>query len=86
MRLRRFCSLLLLVALLASTLVSCGFASPLTKESVVLSEYPVSAQAENVTISTNLGDIRVMSLNLQNEMSKDEILKQNRYLAVSDQI
>lgn len=86
MRLRSVCSLLLLVALLASTLVSCGFASPLTKRSVVLSEYPVSAQAENVGISTNLGDIRVMSFNLQNTMSSDTTLKENRYLAVSDQI
>ncbi|MBE6628357.1 MAG: hypothetical protein E7629_05460 [Ruminococcaceae bacterium] len=86
MRQRRACSLLLLVAMLVSTLASCGFAAPLMKGSVALSEYPDDAQAENVGISTNLGDIRVMSLNLQNEVSSDATLKENRYLAVSDQI
>lgn len=86
MRLRRFCSLLLLVALLASTLASCGFAAPLMKRSVALSEYPVSAQAENVAISTNLGDIRVMSFNVQGTVSEDATLRENRYLAVLGQI
>lgn len=86
MKTRKICSILLLVALAISTLVSCGAATPLMKAQVDPSVYPDEAIASDVAISAGLGDIRVMSLNLQNTMSSDAQLKENRYLAVVGQI
>ena len=84
MKLKRLFAVVLLAAMTLSTLISCGLVTPMTKGTPDLSEYPADAQAAEVAISSNLGDIRVMSFNLQNSV-KDET-KENRYLAVSEQI
>ena len=84
MKPRRICSLILLIAMILSTLVSCGFAAPMMRADLDPSDYPSEAQAKDVAITENLGDIRVMSFNVQNTV-KDET-KENRYLAVVGQI
>ncbi|MBQ8439274.1 MAG: hypothetical protein IJX19_01315, partial [Clostridia bacterium] len=86
MKPRRICSLILLIAMILSTLVSCGIAAPMMRADLDPSDYPSEAQAKDVAITQNLGDIRVMSFNLQNTVSSDATLKENRYLAVSGQI
>ena len=86
MKLRKISSILLLTAMLLSAFVSCGAASPLMKADVNPSVYPEEATATDVAISAGLGDLRVMSLNVQGTVSSDAILKENRYLAVLGQI
>ena len=86
MKMRKICSVLVLTAMLLSSLASCGLASPLMKAEVNPSVYPDEAIADSTAISAGLGDIRVMSLNLQNTMSSDAQLKENRYLAAVGQI
>ena len=86
MKTRRLCSIVLLIAVMVSTLVSCGVAAPMQKNLMDLSAYPEDALAQNAAIPKNLGDIRVLSLNVQGSVSTDAILKENRYLAVLGQI
>ena len=84
MKLKRIFAVVLLAAMTLSTLVSCGLVTPMIKGETDLSNYPADAQAADVAISSNLGDIRVMSFNLQNTVK--DATKENRYLAVSEQI
>lgn len=85
MKLKRLCSALLLAAMLLSLLAACGPAS-LQRGDLDPDVYETLATAQNVAVSGNLGDIRVMSFNLQGTMSTDATLEENRYLAVLGQI
>ena len=68
MKLKRLFAVVLLAAMTLSTLISCGLVPPMIKGETELSNYPADAQAADVAISSNLGDIRVMSFNLQNSV------------------
>ena len=86
MKLKKACSYLLLFALLLSALSSCGFAAPMTGKPLDLSDYPDEALAENTAVTSNLGDLRVMSYNVLTTMNSNSTLKQNRYQAVLQEI
>ena len=86
MKLKKACSYWLLFAMLLSALFSCGFAAPMTGKPLDLSDYPDEAQAENTAVTSNLGDLRVMSYNVLTTMNSNSTLKQNRYQAVLQEI
>ncbi len=77
---RKLISVLLLSALLLTTLVGCGVGRGIAVGS--------SADTENVALSASsgLGDVRVMSFNIQQELPTDETLKNNRLNAVVQEI
>ena len=85
MKTKRVCSFLLLFSVLLAALGSCGPAS-MMRESLDPLGYPDELQAEHTTMTSNLGDIRVMSFNVLSTMSSNETLKQNRYQAVLQEI
>ncbi len=85
MKTKRFCSILLLISVMISTLVSCGFAASVEQGSIVLTEYPKMAQATDAAFLST-GDLRVMSYNVLTTMSSNSTLKQNRYQAVLQEI
>ena len=83
MKLKKICSVLLLISVLFSTLVSCG---AMKRGALLLEAYPDETQVSDAAFLSGLGDLRVMSYNVLTTMSSNSTNKQNRYQAVLQEI
>ena len=83
MKLKKICSVLLLISVLLSTLVSCG---AMKRGELLLEAYPDETQVSDAAFLAGFGDLRVMSYNVLTTMSSNSTLKQNRYQAVLQEI
>ena len=68
MKAKKVVSVLLLVAMLLSTLASCGFARRVEKGNLAFENYATDANAQNLAASSGMGDVRVMSFNVRGDL------------------